>query len=119
MVTFFLFLSKYRTPLMIGWLAALLAWESAAPFFGFFRQRGKDRLVHGIRNMLVGAPSALLPALGFIGLLAAIVAWTETHRFWLLNLLPLPAWAHALFALLILDVFTYFWHRANHRVPFL
>ena len=94
MVTFFLFLSKYRTPLMIGWLAALLAWESAAPFFGFFRQRGKDRLVHGIRNMLVGAPTSMLR-------------------------MPWPAWAHALFALLILDVFTYFWHRANHRVPFL
>ena len=119
MDTFFLFVTKYRTPMTIGWLAALLVWESGAPFFGFFRGRGKDRLVHDIRNLLVGAPGALLPALGFIGLLAAIGAWTEAHRFGLLNLHPLPAWAHALGAVLILDVFTYFWHRANHRVPFL
>ena len=119
MDTFFLFLTKYRTPLTVGWLAALLVWESGAPFFGFFRGRGKERLVHGIRNLLVGAPGAVLPALGFIGLLAVIGAWTEAHRFGLLNLRPLPAWARALGAVLILDVFTYFWHRANHGVPFL
>src|SRR5688500_9304600 len=119
MDSFFLFLSKYRTPLTIGWLVVLIVWESGAPFFGFFRQHGKERLLHGMRNMLVGAPSALLPALGFVGVLAAIGAWTERHDFGLLNLLPLPLWAHALGALLILDLFTYFWHRANHRVPFL
>ncbi|MDQ3624698.1 MAG: sterol desaturase family protein [Verrucomicrobiota bacterium] len=119
MDTFFLFISTYRTPLTIGWLVALLAWEAVAPFFGFFRKRGKERFLHCVRNLLVGAPSALLPALGFAGLLATIGAWTEQHDFGLLHLLELPTWAHALGALLILDVFTYFWHRANHRVPFL
>jgi len=119
MDTFFVIISDLGTPLTISWLVFLLAWESAAPFFSFFRQRGKERLVHAVRNLLVGAPGALLPALGFIGLLAAVAAWTEKHAFGVLNVLPLPAWAHAAAALLILDVFTYFWHRANHRVPFL
>ena len=119
MDSFFLFLAKYRTPLTIGWLAALIAWESVAPFFGFFRRRGKERLLHGLRNLLVGAPGALLPALGFITGLAAIAAWTDAHRFGLLNAWSLPVWAHALGAVLILDLFTYFWHRANHRVPLL
>jgi sterol desaturase/sphingolipid hydroxylase (fatty acid hydroxylase superfamily) len=119
MDTFFLFISKHRTPLIVGWLVILLAWESAAPFFGFFRRRGKARLKHGALNLLVGAPSALLPALGFMTVLAAIATWTERHDFGLLNALSLPKLAHALGALLILDVFTYFWHRANHRVSFL
>ena len=119
MDTFFLFISKYRTPLTIGWLVLLLAWESAAPFFDFFRQKGRARLKHGILNLLVGAPSALLPALGFVSVLSAIAAWTERHSFGLLNALSLSKWAHALGGVLILDVFTYFWHRANHRVPFL
>jgi sterol desaturase/sphingolipid hydroxylase (fatty acid hydroxylase superfamily) len=117
--SFFLFLSTYRTPLTVCWLVVLLLWESAAPFFGFFRRERKSRLKHGVLNMLVGAPSALLPALGFIGLLAAISTWTANNNFGLLNALPLPAWLHALGALLLLDVFTYFWHRVNHCVPFL
>ena len=115
----FLFLSDNRTPLTIGWLVALLAWESFAPFFDFFRHRGQERVRHGLRNFLVAAPSALLPSLGFIALLTTIAAWTGRHDFGLLNWLPLPPWAHALGALLALDLFTYFWHRANHRVPFL
>lgn len=119
MDTFFLFISGHRTVLAITWLILLLAWESAVPFFSFFAQRNQARLKHGVYNLLVGLPSALLPVLGFVGLLAEIAAWTERNHFGLLNALPLPGWGHALGALLILDLFTYFWHRANHRIPFL
>lgn len=101
------------------WLVALLVWESTTPFFDFFRHCGKERLAHGVKNLLVGAASAILPALGFISLLAAISAWTEGRGFGLLNVLTLGPVTHAVGALLILDVFTYFWHRANHRMPFL
>lgn len=69
--------------------------------------------------MLVGAASAIFPALGFISLLAAITHWTAERHFGLLNVLPLGVFGHAVGALLLLDVFTYFWHRANHGVPFL
>lgn len=119
MDTFFLYLSQARTPVIIVWLVGLLVWESAAPFFGFFQRRGRERLAHGLKNMLVGAASAIFPALGFVGLLAAITAWTDERDFGLLNVLPLGSVAHAVGALLILDVFTYWWHRANHRIPFL
>jgi sterol desaturase/sphingolipid hydroxylase (fatty acid hydroxylase superfamily) len=119
MDAFFLYLSHTRMPVTIGWLVALLVWESAAPFFGFFQRRGTERLAHGVKNLLVGAASAIFPALGFVSLLAAVTAWTEARDFGLLNVLPVAAFAHALGALLILDVFTYWWHWANHRVPFL
>lgn len=119
MDSFFLFLSGNRTPITIGWLVLLMVWESATPFFSFFRRRGKDRLKHAALNLLVGAPSLLLPAIGYMTLLAGLCAWTEEKNFGLLNILPLGTFGHALGAVLFLDAFTYFWHRANHRIPFL
>ena len=119
MDSIFLDITKHRTPVIVGWLVFLLVWESAAPFFGFFHSRTRVRFWHGLKNMLVGLASAIIPALGFVSLLAWLSQWAEAHRCGLLNLTPLPIWLHAVGALLLLDVWTYGWHRANHRMPFL
>ncbi|MDP9291276.1 MAG: hypothetical protein M3O82_02805, partial [Verrucomicrobiota bacterium] len=68
MDTIFLYISKIRTPVVVGWLVLLLVWESGAPFFGFFRSRARDRFWHGLENMFVGLVGAIIPALGFISL---------------------------------------------------
>lgn len=119
MDSIFLCISKHRTPVIVGWLVCLLIWESAAPFFGFFQSRARVRFWHGLKNMLVGLASAIIPALGFVSLLVWLSRWAEAHHFGLLNLTPLPVWLHAAGAVLLLDVWTYGWHRANHRMPFL
>jgi sterol desaturase/sphingolipid hydroxylase (fatty acid hydroxylase superfamily) len=119
MDTFFLYLSHLRTPLAMGWLVLLFLWESAVPFYGFFREQTKARLFHALRNLLLGAAGAIIPALGYVALLARTTAWAEEHRFGVLNVVAPPAWAHAIGAVLLLDVATYWWHRANHRLPFL
>ncbi len=102
-------------------LAALLLAETAHPFFDFFRdrQRLKDRGAHALRNLALGLANGALVALVFAGLWV-VAADTASARGWgLLNLVELPTWLHVAGAVLLLDMWTYAWHRANHRIPFL
>lgn len=45
--------------------------------------------------------------------------WTAEHGFGLMYMLPLPKIARAIAAFLLMDLTFYYWHRANHRFPFL
>ena len=36
---------------------------------------------------------------------------------WLEDGLNLPVWAHAAGAIVLLDAWTYLWHRMNHEIP--
>lgn len=110
-------LTNLKSFLSFGLLAALLLWETVAPFQAL--PKGRARLAHGVRNVLLGVANALVTAVAFTGLwwLAAeasfrqqigLLHWVEWH----------PA-AEGILALLLLDLWTYAWHRLNHRVPFL
>jgi sterol desaturase/sphingolipid hydroxylase (fatty acid hydroxylase superfamily) len=112
-------LELVRAPFAIGWLAVLLVWETAAPFFDYFRQRGRDRARHGGRNLTIGLLNNVLISLAFVALWALAAGWSEARRFGLLHRPEWPGWAHALCAVLILDLWTYGWHRLNHQLPFL
>ena len=96
----------------------LLAWESCAPFFDFFRGQERERLKHGLRNMTLSGLNILLVALGFSVAWAAAAHWSEENQFGLLHWLRLSRWPHFVFAILLLDFWTYWWHWLNHRVPF-
>ncbi len=111
-------ISQIRQPLAVGILLLLLLWESSHPFFGFFRNRTRERSAHALRNLLLGILNVAVVAVGFVGLLAAITAWTARESWGLFYWVPLPAWAQLLAAILILDAWTYAWHRMNHEFPF-
>lgn len=105
---------------LVGLVVLLIA-EGVHPFFDLFRER-KDRGVHFARNLALGLFNSTVIAVVFAGLWVAAAAWAEAQGFGLLNVLGeigLPGWAHALGAVLLLDAWTYAWHRLNHRVPFL
>ena len=59
-------LAELKPWLAFGLLAALLLWETAAPFFLFPKVRA--RLAHGSKNLLLGISNGLLSSLGFAGL---------------------------------------------------
>ena len=99
-------------------LVILLLLEGAHPFFELFRER-RDRGRHAVRNLALGALNSVLVAVVFAGLWVAAAAWAETNGWGLLRLAELPVWLHAVLAVLLLDMWTYAWHRMNHRVPFL
>jgi len=104
-------------------LAVLFAWESFLPFFDFFRGKGRARGVHLLRNLSLGAINSALITLVFVGAWVAASGWAYAHGFGLMNVLTakagIPTWTHAVGAILLLDAWTYVWHRINHRVPFL
>lgn len=99
-------------------LAALLLLESAHPFVELFRAR-RERSRHLARNLVLGAVNSVVVAVGFAGLWVVTAVWAEERGIGALNVLGLPGWAHALGTVLVLDAWTYAWHRMNHRIPFL
>ena len=103
-------------------LVVLLLIESAHPFFELFRDR-RERGVHLLRNLALGLLNTAVVALVFAGLWVLAASWADDQGFGVLNVLRdtvgLPAWAHFVLAVLLFDVWTYSWHRMNHRVPFL
>ncbi|WP_094551510.1 sterol desaturase family protein [Rubricoccus marinus] len=99
-------------------LVVLLLLEGAHPFFEFFRER-KERGRHLARNLVLGAVNSAVVAVVFAGLWVAAAAWAAANGWGLLRLVALPGWLHAMGAVLLLDAWTYAWHRMNHRIPFL
>lgn len=68
----------------------------------------------GISALAYGASAAMVrPAV------LSLFGWTETRGFGLLNVLPLPPAGRFVLGFLLLDLAFYYWHRANHRWPFL
>ena len=100
-------------------LVLLLAWESWTPFFAYFVRAAGERTRHALKNVTLGIINAVVTGLLFVGLWWSVAAWAEGQQFGLLHGLALPAWARLAAALLLFDAWMYWWHRFNHRIPFL
>jgi sterol desaturase/sphingolipid hydroxylase (fatty acid hydroxylase superfamily) len=112
-------LSRVRSISSVAFLVLLLAWESLAPFGSYFAGKTGERLLHGAKNLTLGVLNALLTGLVFVALWWTTAEWAQAHYFGLLNWVPMPGWARLIGAFLLFDVWMYFWHRLNHRIPFL
>jgi len=99
--------------------AILLVWETVRPFFPFFKGHPKLRGAHLARNVAIGLLNGVLVLACFSFLWRTGMAWSAETGFGLLYRGGLPGWAHAIAAVLLLDLWTYGWHRANHRIPWL
>src|ERR1035441_6311150 len=112
-------LSWIKTACSVSVLALLLAWETGTPFFAYFAWAAGERTRHGLKNLALGVLNASLTGLLFAALWWSTAAWAERQHFGLLRWAGLPTWARFAAALLLFDAWMYFWHRLNHRVPFL
>ena len=115
-------LIAWRPWLAVAVLGALLVWETARPYFKFYgagpatrRTRGR----HGALNLALGGLNALLVAVIFAGAWLATTEWAAARGFGILWWTDAPAAVRWPAALLLLDAWTYAWHRLNHRVPLL
>ncbi len=100
-------------------LVLMLGWETFSPFFAFFRQRVRERFVHGLLNMVLGFVNATMVAVVFVALWLGAAKFVADHGVGILHWVALPKWAEAIVAVLLLDFWTYWWHRINHRIPLL
>lgn len=115
-------LQEIQVIALAGVLILLFIWESLHPFYAYFTGSFKERGKHVFRNLVIGVINGLLVSVVFVGLWLSASVWAETNRFgimhWLQDATGLPLWAHAAGAILLLDFWTYAWHRMNHEIPF-
>lgn len=77
------------------------------------------RFRHDTRNLGIGLLNAV-PFLAGLGALTAVVALAVERLGWgLLGAVAWPVWAETAAGLLLLDLWMYVWHVANHKVPLL
>jgi sterol desaturase/sphingolipid hydroxylase (fatty acid hydroxylase superfamily)/rhodanese-related sulfurtransferase len=100
-------------------LVIFLVWESFAPFFDWFRRGSGERTLHGLRNVTLGLLNTVVIAILFVRLWLSAANWAAEHQFGLLNWAGIVGWRRFLAVILLFDCWTYFWHRINHRLPFL
>ncbi len=104
-----------RPLLAAGVLALLWIGEATVPMIVGRRRR----IAHAARNFTLAALNAIVLAVVFAGAMLAASEWARREHVGLLRIVALPAWAHWTFALVLIDLWQYLWHRLNHRVPLL
>ena len=97
-----------------GMFAAMLIAETFAPL----RRTVESKLRRVVRNLTIGGIAlAITPWLQAL-LLHPTAAWIARSRVGLLQLVQWPPWVETLVAIVLLDYTLWWWHWANHRVPF-
>jgi sterol desaturase/sphingolipid hydroxylase (fatty acid hydroxylase superfamily) len=92
----------------------MLLAERIAPL----RRTVESKLRRIVRNLSAGGVSLALMSLVQAPLLQPVAAWIVRDRIGLLQLVQWPRWVERLLAIVLLDYTLWWWHWANHRVPF-
>jgi sterol desaturase/sphingolipid hydroxylase (fatty acid hydroxylase superfamily) len=109
----------YRALTAAAVILLLLGWESLTPAFAFFKERAAARIRHGLVNVILFVVNVLIVRFAFVALWLATAEWTIWHGFGIANWLGLAdsVW-HTVVVILLFDLWTYWWHRANHKIRF-
>ncbi len=110
--------NHYKSVTFVGGLMFFLLWESFFPFMIQFRKNLMDRGRHGVRNLIMGGINAVAIALLFVLIWMWAAEWADRNGFGVLNWLSLSPWLHTLGAIALFDIFTYWFHRLSHSIPF-
>lgn len=107
---------SWVTPAVVGtsFLLMLLS-ETLLPL----RRPVESKPVRVGRNVLVAVPAFALASVLQTLIVLPVAEWTARHRFGLAQITPAPAAVRTLLAVVLLDYTLWFWHFANHKVPFL
>jgi len=70
-------------------------------------------------NLAVAALAFGTAAVTVRPVVLSLLGWTAARDFGLVYLLPLPGAGRAVLGFLLMDLAFYYWHRVNHRWPFL
>lgn len=111
---FHVLLEQWQPFLALVGFSLFWLWETSRP-----SHLPENRLRHAVRNLTVAGLNALVLFILLSGLTVAVAEVTATRRIGLLHAVGLPGWVHFGAAFLLFDLWTYWWHRANHRIHFL
>ncbi len=86
--------------------------------FAPLRRTVESKLRRVVRNLTVGGVSLALVPLLQAPLLQPVASWIVRDRVGLLQAVAWPRWLEVVLAIVLLDYTLWWWHWANHRVPF-
>lgn len=95
-------------------MALFWLWESYRPFF----KNPYKRVKHGLINIIITLINAVLIILIFSGFTVFAAEYSLQNSFGILYNFSMPEIIQWAAALIILDMWNYWWHRINHLVPF-
>ena len=98
----------------IAGLALFFIWESLAPFLP-----QEQRRLHAARNLTIAGANVFLVGACCAGATVAVAEVTAAMGLGVLSQGRLSTAARILLGFVLLDVWTYWWHRGNHRWPLL
>ena len=102
-------------PLLTAIFVALLLLQWRFPL-----RRQHFRLLRRlVRNFVVALPSNAILRWAMLPIPLMLATWAETQGIGLLHWIPLPDWAAVVASVLLMDYAYWWWHWANHMVPFL
>jgi len=97
----------------------LLVWETMRPCKEFRYQKKRARIWHGTTNISVGLIGTVISYVLFLPIWQIAAQWSGRHGWGLLHLMPKNLAGIVFLAVVLLDIWTYWWHRMNHRIRFL
>jgi len=86
--------------------------------FAPLRRSVESKFRRVIRNLTIGGVSVALTPLLQAPLLQPVASWIVRDRVGLLQMTNWPRWVETLLGIVLLDYTLWWWHWANHRVPF-
>jgi sterol desaturase/sphingolipid hydroxylase (fatty acid hydroxylase superfamily) len=101
-------------PLLAGIFIVLLFLQWRFPL----RQQHFSLLRRLIRNFILSIPGFAVVRLAMLPIPLALAAWAQNRHIGLLNWLQIPLWMAAIATFFLMDYAYWWWHWANHMVPF-
>jgi len=86
--------------------------------FAPLRRTVESKLRRIVRNLTIGGVSLALTPLLQAPLLQPVASWIVREHVGLLQAVALPRWVEIIIAIVLLDYTLWWWHWANHGVPF-
>jgi sterol desaturase/sphingolipid hydroxylase (fatty acid hydroxylase superfamily) len=102
--------------LIIGiWFGALVCWERRHAL----RRTVDSKVKRDVRNMAIAALAGAVVQFVEVPVAFGLAQQVQEKRWGLIQQLPLPPFARAILAIVLLDYTLYLWHVLTHRVRFL
>jgi len=107
-------LGRWQPFVVLFSITFFLIWETLSPFFRMAR-----RFRHAGINLLIAGVNAAILSLAFSGLLVTASVFAEARGLGVFRWAGISGPVLVIASFLAIDIWTYWWHRLNHRVPLL
>ena len=101
--------------LIIITLVVIFALEGLFPHY----RRSQSRIKHAFPHILTAIMNGLLMRFVLVGVTIIAIGWAESNPWGLMHMLSLSLNTETVIVFVLFDVWMYFWHIINPRVPFL